>query len=191
MIRAPLLQGSATALRWLTAGAAVALLSACGNNDMSQLQDYVERTKTREGGAIEPIPEMETFETYRYPDDPGRDPFTTLSFAKPESARTDEPDCDQEVSPNTDRPQEPLEQFALDSLSYVGTLEQNKASWALVEDPGGTVHQVREGDYIGKNYGRIESITAQAIQLREFVEEDACWQQREQSLALDDGATGS
>lgn len=183
-----------TSLRWASAGVAVLLLTACGNNDMSDLREFIKQTKQREGGRIEPIPEMETFETYRYPEDPGRNPFTTLSFAEPREDQADQGgQASSGPSPDRDRPQEPLEEFALDSLSYVGTLQQDGELWALIKDPAGTVHRVQTGDYMGTNYGKIQSITPQSIQLRELVKDQQSggWRKQETSLALDEGATGS
>lgn len=180
-------------LRLLGLGAAVLLLTACGGNDMSDLRSWIEQQKQREGGSIDPIPEMETFDMYEYPGDLPRDPFTTLSFARqtePDEGGGDEECEDPGVKPEDDRPEEELEKFALDSLSYVGTLERGGELWALIEDSENTIHRVQSGDYMGQNNGKVRSITPRAVQLREIVRQDGCWEKRTQSLALDQ-ATGS
>jgi type IV pilus assembly protein PilP len=183
------------ALRWIVAGGTIALLSACGGGTgegMEDLEKYVKEIKGREGGSIEPIPEMETFETYSYPDDPGRDPFTTLSFAEPRDEKEQQTREGDGPSPDKNRPTEPLEEFALDALNYVGTLQRDGQLWALIRDPSGTVHRVQTGDYMGTNYGEIQSISPRTIELRELVKDQrGGWRKRQTSLALDDGATGS
>lgn len=180
-------------LRWVIAGSTIALLTACGGSgDMSDLRNYIEEKKSREGGPIEPIPEMKTFETYRYPDDPGRDPFTTLSFAEPRDEEEEKPGQGEGPSPDQTRPKEPLEEFALDALSYVGTLQRDGELWALIRDPSGTVHRVQTGDYMGTNYGKIQAISQSSIKLRELVKDQGGgWRKRQTSLALDEAATGS
>ena len=173
--------------RWIGLGLAAAVVSGCGDNDMGELRDYIKEVKSRDGGRIEPIPEMESFETYRYPEDPGRDPFATLSFATPDEEKDKRAAKGEGPSPDRDRPKEPLEDFELDSLSYVGTVQQDGQLWGLIEDPGGTVHKVQTGDYMGTNYGEIQAVTPQGVELRELVRNQrGGWQKRQTSLALDE-----
>jgi type IV pilus assembly protein PilP len=163
--------------------ASTAVLTGC-TEDMSDLRSYVDRVNSRPGGHIEPLPEMKPFETYAYPHDQAGNPFKRLSFAEPKP----EPEvAESGPRPDPSRPHEALEDFTLDSLAYVGTLEQHGDSWALVKDPGGIVHRVKEGNYLGKNYGRIEKITPNAIKVRELIPKEAGgWIEREAALALND-----
>jgi type IV pilus assembly protein PilP len=34
----------------------------------------------------------------------------------------------------------------------VGTLEQSATMWALIKDAEGSIHRVKTGNYMGKNY---------------------------------------
>lgn len=61
----------------------------------------------------------------------------------------------------------PLEAFPLDVLHFVGTIYSAHTRWGLIMQPGGFVTHVAVGDYLGKNEGRILSIQANAIRLRE------------------------
>jgi len=161
-------------------------LTGCGGDDMSELREYVQQVKQRPGGRIEPIPEIKAFESFSYPDDPGRSPFDVLSFAEPRRQETLE-SAASGPQPDKSRPEEALEAFQLDSLTYVGTIQRDSDSYALVQDPGGTIHRVTKGSYMGTNYGRITGITPTAIQLRELIpDQRSGWREREASLALND-----
>ncbi|HKJ94454.1 MAG TPA: pilus assembly protein PilP [Gammaproteobacteria bacterium] len=168
------------------AGIVLALLGLGGcQQDMSDLRQYVQRIKSRPGGKIEPIPEMKPFETYAYPDDAGRNPFTTLSFAEPQKEK--QGGAATGPKPDPTRPHEVLEGFQLDALSYVGTLQRNGHLWGLVRDPGGTIHRIQTGNYMGENYGRITGISPTKITLRELIPNpQGGWMKRKASLALKD-----
>jgi type IV pilus assembly protein PilP len=180
--RIPNRSGLKVALCLLTISS-VGILSGC-TEDMSDLRSYVSKVNARPGGHIEPLPEMRPFETYIYPEDQSGNPFQRLSFAEPQPEPTV---ADTGPRPDPSRPHEALEDFTLDSLAYVGTLERGDQSWALVKDPGGIVHRVQTGNYVGKNYGRIEKITPNTIKVRELIpKESGGWIEREAALALND-----
>lgn len=167
----------------LTAAVAGMLLVGC-NEDMSGLRQYIAKVKARPGGDIEPIPHMEPFEGYKYPEQPLRNPFRILSFAQPE---VDQDGTGSGPKPDPTRPREPLEGFPLDALSYVGTLSRDNELWALVQVPDGTIHRVQIGNHMGQNYGRITAITPTAIELRELVQKaNGDWERRQSELALKD-----
>ena len=168
----------------VTLAAGVVLLAGC-TEDMSDLRSYVSEVKQRPGGRIEPLPEIEPYATYTFPERPMRNPFEPLSFGLPPepqvAARTTGP------RPDATRPREALEEFQLDALNYVGTLEQGGELWALIRAPGSTIHRVREGNYLGQNHGRITEITSREVQVRELVPtSQGGWIEREANLALND-----
>lgn len=163
--------------------AALALLLGGCAEGMGDLQGYIEEIRSRPGGEIEPIPEMEPFESYAYPEDLESDPFSVQSFAEPEP--DDAEIADSGLRPDRSRPREVLEEFELDSLSYVGTLQRSEERYALIQDPEGTIHRVQPGNYMGRNYGEIEQITPNSIELRELVpNQQGGWIERDASLAL-------
>jgi type IV pilus assembly protein PilP len=57
---------------------------------------------------------------------------------------------------------------------------------ALVAGPEGRLHQVVEGDYMGRDHGRVERITNQTIELRELVEVGGGWRERTTTIARGD-----
>lgn len=166
------------------------LLAAC-SREMQDLDEYVAEVKAQKPRPIEPIPEMKPFESYQYPTDTEglRNPFQPLGFGEQTASTTETDGGDAEgPKPDPTRPKEALEEYPLDSLSYVGTLAQSQDSWALVRDPDGTVHRVSTGNYMGQNHGKIVAITPQEIRLRELVPKpNGGWLERTKSIALRDG----
>jgi type IV pilus assembly protein PilP len=69
----------------------------------------------------------------------------------------------------------------------VGTLQQQKAIYALVKAPDNNLFRVKVGNYLGQNFGRITEITESAIKLKELVQDSAGdWTERVSTLTLID-----
>ncbi|MEJ2090077.1 MAG: pilus assembly protein PilP [Gammaproteobacteria bacterium] len=78
-----------------------------------------------------------------------------------------------------------LERYSLDSLRMVGTLDQQSELWALIRDPGGVIHRVKAGHYMGSNYGKILEVSERRIYLLEKVSDrHGQWQEREAEVSL-------
>lgn len=85
------------------------------------------------------------------------------------------------------RPAQALESFPLDSMVMVGMLQQDGAPVALVR-ANQAIHAVRMGQYLGQNFGLIQAIGAQTIQLREMVQDaNQQWVERHVTLQLQEG----
>ncbi|UOO82697.1 pilus assembly protein PilP [Uruburuella testudinis] len=91
-------------------------------------------------------------------------------------------------APNMSRPKEILEGFSLENLKYVGTLKSGNRISGYIEADG-HVYTVRAGNYIGQNFGQIQSITDDKIVLTEVVEDTyGNWVFRNAELPLSSGA---
>ncbi len=142
-----------------------ALLSGCFGSGNSDLRQFIESTKASEGLPVEPAPEVPVVEGYTYM--AGREGFRSpFVFAEEE---LEEEFTDTGIRPDTTRPKEELEAFSLDTLRMVGTLSQSDVTFALIQAKDGTVHRVRQGNYMGKNYGRITGVFLDRIELVEIV----------------------
>jgi type IV pilus assembly protein PilP len=73
------------------------------------------------------------------------------------------------VRPDSKRTREFLEQFPLDTMQMVGTLQLQGRNFALVQGKDGLVHRVLPGNFMGQNDGRIISITPTRISIIEIV----------------------
>jgi type IV pilus assembly protein PilP len=157
------------------------LLAGCAREDHSDLYQYAERVKAREPGPIEPLPEIMQIETFVYEADDRRTPFK-LGNRSIEEDLTQGTDG---IAPDPLRRKEELEQFPLDSIRMVGTLEQEEAMWALVMDRESTLYRVQAGNYLGQNHGQITRIAEERIELTEIVPDGMNgWQERQASVAL-------
>lgn len=87
-------------------------------------------------------------------------------------------------APDTSRPKEILEGFSLENLKYVGSLTKGNQTKGYVEADG-HVYTVSPGNYIGQNYGKIQSITADQIMITELIEDSyGNWAYRKAELPL-------
>jgi type IV pilus assembly protein PilP len=135
-------------------------LSGCGG-DMDDLAMYINEVKARQGGRIEPLPQIKPYETFTYNSESKRSPF--LPDSKILNSGPTGP------KPIINRNKEYLEQFPLDTLAMVGTLETAGENFGLVQTKDGLVHRVLPGNYIGQNDGRITAISDAEIEVEELV----------------------
>ena len=83
------------------------------------------------------------------------------------------------------RPRQPLEQFPLDGLRMVGTLNKGGQTYALIRTPENTLYRIRKGEYMGQNFGLVVAINDMGIELRETVQDGAGdWTETKATLAL-------
>lgn len=91
--------------------------------------------------------------------------------------------------PSNDRVRQPLERHPLEQLRMVGTLAANGVRHALLRVPGGNVHRVAAGDYLGTDHGRIRTVHAAGLELVEVVHDGAGgWRERPRAIVLDRNA---
>lgn len=158
-------------------------LSACNNSNVKDLQSYVDEVKSQQQTKIEPLPEFAPYETYLYNASNERDPFTPPVNSKPRNDTVQA--SGNGISPDFNRPREPLEAEPLDSLRMVGTLKKAGHAFALVRMSDSTIHRVKPGNYAGQNYGKIVNISESEIEVTEIIPDGlGGWMERQASLAL-------
>lgn len=168
---------------WLTALSLLGmlLLHGCSSDNLADLRAYADQVKKRPGGRIPPLPEVKPFPSHTYAMMEYRDPFEAPKTVEEEAG----PAPGSGIQPPKDHVPEALEAFPLDSLRMVGTLEQEDQLWAIVRAKDGTIYRVREGNYMGQNYGRITHISDQQMDVREIVPDaHDGYIERDQTIAL-------
>ena len=80
---------------------------------------------------------------------------------------------EKQASQRSSRELEILEAFDLDTLKLVAIFTMGDKRVAMVEDAQGKGHLVSQGNYMGKNNGRIEKLTDDTIYLVEQVSDPA------------------
>jgi type IV pilus assembly protein PilP len=182
LLNEPALNKRETGLR-LSCAVLMALLLGCGNDDFSDVNQFIAEVKARPKGSIEPLPEVKVVEPFIFKPEGLRDPFKPLEQADIEQSA--EAATGNGIKPDTTRRKEELEAFTLDSLRMVGTVVMKSSLWGLVKSSDGTVHRVKVGNYMGKNYGKIIRIVNDKIELMEIVsDKPGTWREQQASLAL-------
>lgn len=162
---------------------ATVLMSGCGGADMSDLRRYVAQVQARPAPPIAPMPEFKPYESFTYSAASLRSPFEPPLPVKPtEVIRAVDPD----LKPDKTRPREYLEEFNFDALRMVGTLGMiGDTQWALINDGAGGIHRVKEGNYLGRNHGRIIEISDIAVSVVEIVPDGrGGWVERPRTIPL-------
>ncbi len=170
--------------RWPAAVAAL-LLGAC-TGDTVELQAWMDQQRREIHPTTQPIAAPKRFDPAPY--DVGQlvDPFSAqkLNVALKQEAKQPSSLLASELN----RRREPLEAYPLDSMTMVGSLGQKGREYALLRVDN-LLYQVKVGDYIGQNYGKITKITETEIALREIVQDAAGeWTERTTSLQLQEKA---
>ena len=138
--------------------ATAAGLAACSSGD-DDLQNFINDTNKEAGGRVEPLPEVKPYQTYVYADMNLRSPFM------PTSPNAGNPN----LRPDAHRNREFLEQYSLDTMRMVGSIQQGGQTYGLVQTKDGLVHRVVVGNYVGQNDGKITAITPSKIDVREII----------------------
>ncbi|HCS27252.1 MAG TPA: pilus assembly protein PilP [Spongiibacteraceae bacterium] len=162
--------------------AASIFLSACGGGSAYRDIDlFMDETKARPVGQIPPIPPFKAYKAFNYSASGLRSPFVRPVEAK-QVARLS---GSASVKPDFNRKQEYLEQFSLDSMRMVGSLEIDGVRWALIRDSENSVHRVRRGNFLGRNHGRIIESNENHIVIIEIVSDGAeGWVERPRTLEI-------
>ena len=166
----------------LLAALAALLLAACDGEQYSDLKaELNEKTKDFRG-RVDPLPQVKPYEPVPYTAEGMTDPFRPERI---EVARADTKDkVNEKLAEQEKRVKEPLEAFPLESIQMLGTITQNRETFALVK-AGPNLYRVRKGMYMGQNFGVITSIDEAAISLKELVQDSGGeWVERASALQL-------
>jgi type IV pilus assembly protein PilP len=166
----------------VTAVLATFALAACGG-DMDDLDQYINTVKAKPGGRIEPLPEITPYEVFTYIADAEgfRSPFV------PDSPQAASGMAAGGTRPDPERSREFLEQFPLDTLRMVGTLQLGETQFGLVQTSDGRIHRVVPGNYMGQNDGRVVAVYESEIELVEIISDGiGGYVERDAAVSLSD-----
>ena len=166
----------------LLSGLLGSVLVGCSGGDFSDLDNFMAEKRSRPGGIIAPIPTFKAYEAFAYSATTLRSPFERPIEVR-ELAQLQ---ATAALKPDENRPKEFLEQFTLDSLLMVGTLERDDNNWTLIKDPEGGVHRVKPGNYLGRAHGKIVGMTDTYVSVLEIVSDGTPdgWVERPRTIKL-------
>lgn len=157
------------------------LLAGCGG-DIEELKQWMEQQRKEVKPTVAPLLPPKKFLPQPYESAAGVDPFSPqkLSVAIKQEAAQPNSLLTAEIS----RRKEPLEAFPLDSMAMVGSMTRDGKRFALLRVDN-LYYNVKAGDYLGQNFGRITKISETDITLREVVQDAAGeWIERTSTLQL-------
>lgn len=169
--------------------ALIALLAGCGSSGQEELQQWMTDQRNQTKPKVEPIPEPKKFTPQAYTQEAATDPFSNQKLT--EALKRDSKQVSANaglVAPELARRKEPLESFPLDTMSMVGSLVKLGQPVALVKVDN-LLYQVRPGNYLGQNYGKITKVDETEVTLREIVQDAGGeWIERIAKLQLQERA---
>ncbi len=163
-------------------------LTGCWGGDHDDLRQWVSLQKSTAKPRIQTLKEPSVFTPQAYAASNELDPFNMLKLTQVLS---------RDAAKNTSnmallvveqsRRKEELESYPLDSMAMVGSLQKDGQNTALLR-VNQLIYQVKAGNYLGQNYGRIVQIGESSLKLREIIQDaTGDWVERITTLDLQEG----
>ena len=176
---------SARARLLLSIGVVAVAAAGCGG-EQQELTQWMDQQQREVKPSVQALSPPKKFIPQAYVSLTGVEPFSTqkLSVALKQEARQPNSLLAAEIN----RRKEPLEAYPLDSMSMVGSVSKAGRPYALLRVDN-LLYQVKQGDYLGQNYGKITKISETQLSLREIVQDAAGeWIERSSALQLQEKA---
>ena len=171
----------------LLAAATVTVLSLQGcAADQDELQQWMEQQRREVKPSVEALSPPKKFIPQAYVALSNVEPFSSqkLTVALKQEARQPNSLLAAEIN----RRKEALEAFPIDSMSMVGSVVRGGRPYALLRVDN-LLYQVKPGDYLGQNYGKITKISETDVSFREIIQDAAGeWIERMSALQLQEKA---
>ncbi|MBE7940021.1 MULTISPECIES: pilus assembly protein PilP [Ramlibacter] len=164
---------------------AAAALAGCGSSQQDELRQWMAAQRQSTKPSVKPIPEPKKYVPEPYTEESATDPFSNLKLTQAlKRESTQSTSSAALVAPELARRKEPLEAYPLDAMTMVGSLIKQGSPVALVRVDN-LIYQVRPGNYLGQNYGKITKVSETEVSLREIVQDASGeWIERPATLQL-------
>jgi type IV pilus assembly protein PilP len=157
------------------------VLAGC-SGDLDEVRQWMEQERKDAKPTVTPLLPPKKFLPQPYEAGTGVDPFSTQKLSV--AVRQEAAQPNSLLTAEINRRKEPLEAYPLDTMSMVGSLTREGRRYALLRVDN-LLYQVKAGDYLGQNFGRITKISETEITLREVVQDAAGeWIERTSTLQL-------
>jgi type IV pilus assembly protein PilP len=151
-----------------------------GGKDFNDLNTFMDGVRARPVGTIEALPKFRSYEAFTYNAASLRSPFQPPVKIDLQNRQKGS----RLVAPDENRVKQFLEGFNIEVFEMVGTLGNESGTFALLKGAGG-VHRVKVGDYLGRNNGRIVSVSDGQVDVIEIVPDgEGAWLERPRTIAL-------
>lgn len=158
------------------------LLAGCAAEEHQDLREWMREEAKGLKGKVTPLPEVSAFPVVAYETGTMTSPFSvnkivTLDLGADKS------------SPERARPPQPLEAFPIEDLRVMGIIVAGSVPYALIQTPPpNKPKHVRVGEYMGKNLGKVTSITPEGLTITETIKDaNGSWVTQERQLPVPKG----
>jgi type IV pilus assembly protein PilP len=167
----------------------LAALGGCSSSGKDELNQWMTDQRGMAKPNVERLPEPTKFAPQAYTQEGSVEPFSNQKLAQALKRDSSQVTANAAlIAPELARRKEPLEASPLDAVSMVGSLLKVGQPVALVRLDN-LLYQVRVGNYLGQNYGRITKVSETGVTLREIVQDAAGeWVERTATLQLQEGS---
>jgi type IV pilus assembly protein PilP len=158
-------------------------LAGCGGDEHGDLKQELAQATKDFRGQVPPLPQVKPYEPVPYTGENQVDPFRPDRIEVAQVGVRSS-DAKSKIAEQEKRVKEPLEAFPLESIQMLGTITQDKETFALVK-AGPNLYRVKKGNYMGQNFGVITAIDEGGIKLKELVQDGTGeWVERASALQL-------
>ena len=167
----------------------VLALVGCGASSEDELRGWMSEQKRQTQPRVTPIPEPKLFKPESYAQISAVEPFSKEKLTQALKGESNQATSNAAlVAPELARRKEALESFPLDAMALVGSLNKGGQPVALIKVDS-LLYQVRPGNYLGQNFGRVTNIAETEVTLREIVQDAVGeWIERPAKLQLQERA---
>jgi type IV pilus assembly protein PilP len=146
-------------------------LTGCNASNEDDIRAWMVQERNQTKPRVAPISAPKQFVPEPYTNATAIEPFSNLKLTQ--ALKRDSSQAASNgalVAPELARRKEALEGFPLDSMTLVGSILKGNQPVALVSVDR-LLYQVKIGNYLGLNYGRVTKISETEVTLREIVQD--------------------
>lgn len=160
-------------------------ISGCGSSGEEELQQWMAKQRNLSKPKVIRLSEPTKFSPQPYTQEGSIEPFSIQKLVQAFKLDSIQNAANAAlIAPEIARRKEALEAFPLDAVAMVGSLVKQGQPVALVRVDN-LLYQVRNGSYLGQNYGRVSKVSETGLSLREIVQDAAGeWIERTATLQL-------
>lgn len=160
---------------------AVLIVVGC-SGEQPELTQWIDQQRREVKPSVAPLSPPKRFNPQAYLALTSVEPFSTQKLSV--ALKLDSLQPNSLLASEINRRREPLEAYPLDSMTMVGSVVRTGRPYALLKVDN-LLYQVKQGDYLGQNYGKITKISETDVSLREIVQDASGeWVERISALQL-------
>lgn len=164
------------------------ILASCGGDESEDVRQWMTDATKDMHGKVPPLPEMKPMPVITY--DPGEmiPPFSgdKLFAEEAKNAQNGRNGGPKPLNPDA----YPMTRSPLESIRLIGTMVIGKQVIAVMASDREAPRQVKVGDYVGQNFGKVTSIKLASdlsdgeVLVKETVLEKGIWTERESRITM-------